>query len=173
MEMRMPVESKQGKGACGEDRLHDRTMNANDLKQRKKDDFPSLAHDKIRYSDTDRQGHVNNAVFSAFLETGRVEILYDPKDQLAAPGCSFVIASLSVDLLGELSWPGTVTIATGIARIGTSSIGFAQGLYQDDRLCAVAETTIVQVDDATKRSFPLTGAARAKLGTILLQANQV
>lgn len=35
-------------------------------------DFPSVTFDKIRYGDTDRQGHVNNAVFSAFLETGRV-----------------------------------------------------------------------------------------------------
>jgi acyl-CoA thioester hydrolase len=32
--------------------------------------------DKLRYGDTDRQGHVNNAVFSTLFETGRVEMLY-------------------------------------------------------------------------------------------------
>ena len=33
-------------------------------------------HEKLRYADTDRQGHVNNAVFATMLETGRVELLY-------------------------------------------------------------------------------------------------
>ena len=38
--------------------------------------------DNIRYRDTDRQGHVNNAVLSTFPETGRVELLYDPNGGL-------------------------------------------------------------------------------------------
>ena len=36
--------------------------------------FPYQTHDKVRYGDTDRQGHINNIHFSEFLETGRVEI---------------------------------------------------------------------------------------------------
>ncbi len=35
------------------------------------EEFPLRTSDKVRYGDTDRQGHVNNAVFSTFLETGR------------------------------------------------------------------------------------------------------
>ena len=48
------------------------------------DDAPTLsqfalhAYDKLRYADTDRQGHVNNSVFSTALETGRVELLTLP-----------------------------------------------------------------------------------------------
>lgn len=34
------------------------------------EDFPLRTYDKIRYADTDQQGHVNNAVFATFLETG-------------------------------------------------------------------------------------------------------
>ena len=41
-------------------------------------DFALQTYDKLRYADTDRQGHVNNAVFSTALETGRAEFLYDP-----------------------------------------------------------------------------------------------
>ena len=40
--------------------------------------YPIHATDKLRYADTDRQGHVNNACFATFLETGRVECLYNP-----------------------------------------------------------------------------------------------
>ncbi len=85
-------------------------------------DFPSITFDKIRYADTDRQGHVNNAVFASFLETGRVEILYNPDAPVLPQGASFVIASLQLDFRKELKWPGRVDIGTGIVRIGNSSI---------------------------------------------------
>lgn len=34
--------------------------------------YPLHSRDKLRYGDTDRQGHINNAVFATFFETGRV-----------------------------------------------------------------------------------------------------
>lgn len=60
----------------------------------RRNDFPLKATDKIRYADTDRQGHVNNALFSTFLETGRVEVLYNPELKILEQNASFVIASL-------------------------------------------------------------------------------
>ena len=119
------------------------------------DEFPLVAFDKLRYCDTDRQGHVNNAVFSSFLETGRVEILYDPDRRLASRDCSFVIASLKIDYLEEISWPGTVLIGTRIGKIGTSSITIEQGLYQDGHCVALAQTVIVQINAGTKKSQAL------------------
>jgi acyl-CoA thioester hydrolase len=65
-------------------------------------DFPLQTFDKVRYADTDRQGHVNNAVFSSFLETGRVELLYAHSSLLPQAGCSFVIASLKLDFCAKL-----------------------------------------------------------------------
>ena len=52
-------------------------------------DFAGQAYDKLRYGDTDRQGHVNNAVFATFMETGRVELIYSPQDPLLEDGFSF------------------------------------------------------------------------------------
>ena len=63
------------------------------------DHFPVKTYEKLRYADTDRQGHVNNAVFATMLETGRVEILYDPNVPLASPNCEFVIVNLNLDFL--------------------------------------------------------------------------
>ena len=126
-------------------------------------DFAVITSDKLRYCDTDRQGHVNNAVFSSFLETGRVEILYDPNKGLASSGCSFVIASLKLDFLGEVNWPGEVQIGSRIGRIGSSSITFEQGLFQNGTCVATALTVIVQVNDATKKAQPLGGLAVASL----------
>ena len=50
-------------------------------------------YDKLRYGDTDRQGHINNAVFATFCETGRVMFLYDEKLNLAGPGANFASRS--------------------------------------------------------------------------------
>lgn len=115
-------------------------------------DFAYVTQDKVRYADTDRQGHVNNSVFSTFFETGRVELLYDPKSPLADPGCSFVVAGIQMDLLSPLFWPGIVDIGLSVIRIGTSSIHFSQALFQNGKIAARAETVVVQVDDHSSRS---------------------
>jgi YbgC/YbaW family acyl-CoA thioester hydrolase len=73
---------------------------------------PVVTSDKIRYADTDRQGHVNNAAFATFCETGRVEILYDPAHPLTSDGGEFVIVSLNLVFKDEIQWPGEVTIGT-------------------------------------------------------------
>lgn len=131
-------------------------------------DFPLKTFDKVRYADTDRQGHVNNAVFSTFLETGRVEVLYNARLPILMQGASFVIASLKLEFLKEITWPGQVDIGTGILKIGNSSITLLQRLFQNDDCVAQAETIIVQVDDETRRGSPLSAAARQTLGGWLL-----
>lgn len=128
--------------------------------------YSLVTHDKLRYADTDRQGHINNAAFATFLETGRVELLYDPDTPLADDGCEFVIVHLSLDFRSELRWPGRVDIGLRVARVGTSSVHLQQGLFQDGRCAATAVTVIVQMSLETRRSHPLTAAAIARLEAI-------
>ena len=131
------------------------------------EDFPLIASDKIRYADTDRQGHVNNAVFATFLETGRVELLYNKDYDLLDEGASFVIASLSLNFLDEIVWPGTVDIGTGILKIGNSSIKMHQRLFQNGKQVATAETIIVQTRNS--KSLVLTEKTKVLLEKWLLK----
>ena len=124
-------------------------------------DFPLLSFDKIRYADTDRQGHVNNAVFSTFIETGRVEFLYHPETNILSENASFVIAKLELQLLNEMTGPGRVDIGTGILRVGNSSITIYQQLFQGKICTATAKTVIVQTKDG--QSFPLSDQAKSIL----------
>ncbi|MBC7623188.1 MAG: acyl-CoA thioesterase [Aeromicrobium sp.] len=130
-------------------------------------DFPTHAHDKLRYADTDRQGHVNNSVFATLLETGRVEVIYANKAALHDAGCSFVIASLLIDFLDEIHWPGLVDIGTRVGKIGRSSVTLEQAIFQQDRCVATSKSVIVQVDSSTRRSSPLSEAAVARLSTLM------
>jgi len=124
------------------------------------DDFPFRTFDKLRYADTDRQGHVNNAAFSTFLETGRVEFLYHPDNPLAADGASFVIARLALQFAAEIHWPGQIDIGTAVTRVGNSSVGLHQGLFQEGRCVALADTVIVQMDEQSRKSSALSTTAR-------------
>jgi acyl-CoA thioester hydrolase len=130
--------------------------------------FPSRTNADIRYADTDRQGHVNNAVFATFSETGRVAFLYRPDKPLAPDGASFVIARIEIDFLAELHWPGTVEIGTGVSRIGRSSFGLTQAVFDRGRPVAAIACVIVLMDGKTRRSMPLPAQTMAALEELRL-----
>jgi acyl-CoA thioester hydrolase len=127
------------------------------------EDFAGRAYDKLRYGDTDRQGHVNNAVFATFMETGRVELIYNAEDPLLEDGFSFVLAKLDINYIAEVLWPGTVEIGTRVVRVGRSSVTMQQAVFQKGRLCASAETVVVHFDQGTRKSQVFSQAQRAKL----------
>jgi acyl-CoA thioester hydrolase len=143
-------------------------MQTNSYKLLKYIDYPHRTYDKVRYRDTDRQEHVNNSVFSTFFETGRVEFMVNPEKPIACNDCSFVIASIKMDFLQEINWPGIIEIGTGITKIGNSSITLIQGLFQNNLLVGYAESVIVQVSNITKKSHPLSEHAKEILSSYLL-----
>lgn len=128
-----------------------------------KSDYPSWAMDTIRFADTDKLGHVNNAAFSTFLETGRTHFLLDPKRPMRHPGTSFVIAKLILDFKAEMHWPGKADIGTRCKSIGRSSFVLEQVILQDDTVAALAETVMVMFDETTRKSTPLPDIAIARL----------
>src|SRR3954454_23475054 len=67
---------------------------------------------RLRFNDTDRLGHVNNAVFAVMLEQGRSELAVAAGLPVESGGQAVVIVRLDLDFLQELSWPGDVRIET-------------------------------------------------------------
>ena len=137
----------------------------------KLDQFPLKTFDKVRYADTDRQGHVNNAVFATMLETGRVDILYNPNKPLASENCSFVIVNLTLNFRSEMNWPGRIEIGTRVSALGRSSVTLEQALFQEGSCVATASTVIVQMNEATRRSEPLNDTAVATLKSLMTPAS--
>ncbi len=127
------------------------------------DDFAMRSFDKLRYGDTDRQGHVNNSRFLTFFETGRTEFLYADGMEKADEGCSFVLARVLIDFRAEVLWPGTVEIGTRVIKVGNASVNFEQALFQNDKLVTTCESVLVQMNSTTRKSQPLTQSARARL----------
>ena len=119
------------------------------------DQYPMHITEKLRYCDTDRQGHINNAVYSTLCESGRVGFLYDKAQPFIQIGTQFVIAKLEINFIEEMNWPGDVIIGSGVSRVGRSSFSLLQGIFLDGNCMAISESVIVLLDEKKRKSTPL------------------
>lgn len=123
-------------------------------------DFPFWTEEKLRNADTDRQGHVNNAVIATFFEAGRIEVLAHPDIADFRDDHAIVVARLLVLYKKELFFPGSVRVGSRVARIGRSSFDFDQVLLAANGEVASAQATCVLIDRTTRKPSPLPDAMR-------------
>lgn len=124
----------------------------------------------IRFGDLDTLGHVNNAVYSTFLEAGRTAVLRPIFEEYGDHSLDVVLARITIDYRRELTYPGSVEIGTVIKRIGNRSVVFANGIFKDGTDCcaATAEAHLVFFDLATRKSRLPPPAVRSSLEELLL-----
>lgn len=118
-------------------------------------DYPHQVTDIVRYGDLDPQGHVNNAVFSTYFESGRVAMFRSPDLGIGVPNATFVLVRQEIDFLRELRWPGSVVIGAALAELGRSSFKVAQAIFRDEECAAAGRATLVMLDTTTRRPRPL------------------
>jgi acyl-CoA thioester hydrolase len=116
--------------------------------------------DVLRFRDTDKNGHINNSVFSVLCESGRVNLFAKTFDPSLRPGTFFVIARLVIDFRAELHYPGRIRTATWVSRVGRSSMGLKQAIVSDAGVAADSEAVCVLMDGATRRPTPFPDAMR-------------
>ena len=127
--------------------------------------YPLWTTDIIRYGDTDRQGHVNNAVFATFFESGRTRFFAARSPSLQTAHMEFVIVRLEIDFRAELFYPGRVDIGTRVLGIGRTSFRLGQGVFNGDTCAATSETVLVQMDGASRKAKPFSPDLRRWLET--------
>ena len=126
-------------------------------------DYPHRVTDTIRFADLDPQGHVNQAVFNTYFESGRVAMFRTKDLGIGLPGVTFVVVRMEVNYMKELHWPGTVEVGTGVAEFGRTSFKVAQAIFRDGACVATGLATMVCIDLTTRRARPLPEEAVAKL----------
>jgi acyl-CoA thioester hydrolase len=130
--------------------------------------FPHWTLERARYGDTDRQGHVNNARFATYLESGRVDLFHAPDVRAAVPeGTEFVIVRLTLDFLAEIHW------RSGRAGLGRSSFTLHQAIFRGEKPVARAESVLVLLDGASRRAHPLPPELRAALERYALRETKL
>lgn len=123
---------------------------------------PFLTSQRLRFCDTDKLGHVNNAIYAVMYEAGRSELmdrvgLLSPNDRRGV-----VIARLELDFLREMNWPGEVAIESAVVRIGTKSLHVRQRLLIDGGIVSRALSVLAVIDTDTRRAVPIEPAWRAR-----------
>jgi acyl-CoA thioester hydrolase len=126
-------------------------------------DYPHRAKDIVRFADLDAQGHVNNAIFPTYFETGRVAMFREPDLGIGVPNATFVLVRQEIDFLRELTWPGDVEVGTALAELSRSSFTVVQTIFKGDICAAAGRATLVMMNTTTRRSTPLTESVIAKL----------
>ena len=97
-----------------------------------------------RFTDMDINRHLNNVAVARLYEEGRVRFnrgLWSAFDDVERP--HYLIGHVAIDYLGEGSYPAPVTVAYGVASIGTKSYRTAMGLFQDERCIGLCDTVMV------------------------------
>jgi acyl-CoA thioester hydrolase len=119
------------------------------------DNYPHRVSEIVRFGDLDPQGHVNQAVFATYFESGRVAMFRSRDLGIGVPGVTFVLVRMEIDYLKELHWPGEIEVGTAIERFGRSSFTAAQAVFRDGVCVATGRATLVCIDLATRRARPL------------------
>jgi acyl-CoA thioester hydrolase len=127
-------------------------------------DYPHRVSDIIRFADLDPQGHVNNAVFSTYFETGRVAMFRNPDLGIGVLDGTYVLVRAEIDFMRELRWPGNVEVGTALAEFGRTSFKVAQVIFNDGACAGAGRFTMVLADKNTRRPRPLTEEVFTRLG---------
>lgn len=116
--------------------------------------YPYRREDRIRVTDIDFQGHVNNAIFAQFLASARYDFLGDHVRPHLAAGARLLVAGTAITYLAEMRYGAPAETRSRVARLGRSSMLLDQIVLQEGRPVCRAETTMVHRCDDASTAWP-------------------
>lgn len=119
---------------------------------------------KVRWSDLDALGHVNNSRFFTFFEQARVEWLETAGwGGDAVPGGPVVVTA-SCQFKRPIGYPAAIEVRLYAGPLGNSSIPTYYEIHTSaGEVAALGEAVMVWIDTASGRSMPLPGPVRTLL----------
>ena len=113
---------------------------------------------QLRWKDIDQFGHVNNAVYLTYFETARYyynrDINYWNWDE-----DQYIIASIKIDYLRPIFYPGDVKVYLRVSDIGEKSFSFYYAITFEkngiEKLAATGQSTQVMYDLSTQKTIPI------------------
>jgi acyl-CoA thioester hydrolase len=118
-------------------------------------DWTWVRRERVRWRDCDAMGHVNNAVYSTFLEEARIEALGGLAE--------FILARVEIDFRSELRAAEEIEVRTRCSRIGTKSLDLEHEIHANGRLAAQAKSVLVGYDYELGGSVELSDEIRERI----------
>ncbi|HET9964490.1 MAG TPA: thioesterase family protein [Rubrobacter sp.] len=107
---------------------------------------------RVRYSEIDAQGHVNNATYLSYFEVGRVEWLRATGHsyrEMEARGRGLVVVEALLHYRRPAFFDDELTLSTHLADIGKVSLRFDYEVLKDGEVLVTRHTRHACVDLAT------------------------
>lgn len=131
-----------------------------------KEEFSFYTDIKVRFSETDMFGHVNNVSPFIYFEQARIEYLYalgvftlDENPEYVP-----VVADLQCDYIEQLYFGDTLRLYVKANSLGNSSIDIHYlGLNQNEKVCITGRGRLVNIDAQSGKPAPFTEEMRNKL----------
>lgn len=117
----------------------------------------------VRHADLDPNDHVTNSVICAWFDDARYILLREHLFPICGPDLYFALVDLNIGFREEIVMFDRPRVATGVTRLGRSSIAMRQELWRDGVLCCTSTSVTVMADRAARRSAPLQDNHRAAL----------
>lgn len=120
--------------------------------------YPRTVEIRATYADVDSFQHLNNVALARFFEEGRAAMNMElfGVDAVVRPsaGVQLLFASIAIEYVAQGSYPGSVTVATGVSAIGRSSFSQSAAIFQGETCLAVCEAVTVYAVDGKGQPLP-------------------
>ncbi|WP_017756044.1 acyl-CoA thioesterase [Calidifontibacillus oryziterrae] len=123
------------------------------------EEFSFFCPVKVRFSETDMFGHLNNTIPFIYFEQARIEFFRDLgfMDEWIKPSSEnmIVVADLQCDFLKQVYFNEQLRIYVKAGKIGNSSVDIHyMGKNEKDTTCFVGRGSIVQISKKTGKAAP-------------------
>ena len=114
---------------------------------------------RVRYQETDAQGHVHHANYINYFEIGRVEMLRDggiSYREFEESGLMLVIVNLKCDYFKPAVYDDLLKLRTSVVKAKGVRIQHSYEIFRDDDLIVKGETIVACVDHKGKpKALPI------------------
>jgi acyl-CoA thioester hydrolase len=119
---------------------------------------------RVRWSDVDVYGHVNNVKYFEYVQEARVSFMHELAEMPFGGSLPWVIARQDVEYKRPMLFRSEpYDIHSTVTRIGTSSYDLTADIKDGETLLARARTVVVAFDQENQRSRPMSPGERAAL----------
>jgi acyl-CoA thioesterase FadM len=108
--------------------------------------YPYKIDIPARFADIDPQWHLNNVRIAEFYQEARISFnhaLSEDFDLEHERERRVLVARQSIDYLGEVQWPGLLSVGIGVSHVGGSSFSFGLAMFQASRCVGISDAVLV------------------------------
>lgn len=120
---------------------------------------------KVRLSETDKLGHINNVSYFIYMEDARIDFLERQGLEVGVEGFAFLLASVKCNFVQQAYYGQILRVDTRVLRIGTKSLTLISNIYEkkSGELIAMGDATVVYFDTARQVSIKIPDLMKEQL----------